>query len=135
MPDTTRIVLCVDDDTDDVEIVCSTINEIDPNLKVVHAGNGLEALEYLLHAKVNGGLPCLVILDINMPKMDGKQTLAEIKKDEKLKALPVVIFSTTNNSLDKLYTANYGVDLVTKPSDISGIKKEIKKLLSYCADA
>ncbi|HVG42290.1 MAG TPA: response regulator [Chitinophagaceae bacterium] len=132
MNSTPRIILCVDDDPDDRDMVCYTIGEIDPSIEVKHAEDGHEALEYLNKAKTGQRLPCLVILDINMPKMDGKQTLAEIKKDNELKKLPVVIFSTSSNPLDKIYCERYGVEMVTKPFNMSGIKKEIGKLLSYC---
>ncbi|MDQ3682761.1 MAG: response regulator, partial [Bacteroidota bacterium] len=66
MPESPRVVLCVDDDADDREMVSNTIFEIDPSFKVVHAENGIEAIEYLSKAKVADDLPCLVILDINM---------------------------------------------------------------------
>jgi len=134
MPDSPRTVLCVDDDADDRELVCYTINEIDPSFAVVHAENGIEAIEYLSKAKATDNLPCLVILDINMPKMDGKETLAKIKNDEHLNDLPVVIFSTSSNPVDKLYFADYGVDLITKPNNLSGMRNEIKVLLQYCGD-
>ena len=135
MSDSPRIVLCVYDDVEDRELVGSAITEIDPSVIVVHAENGTEAIEYLSKAKVEDDLPCLVILDINMPKMDGKQTLAQIKKDEQLNELPIVIFSTSSNPVDKLYCADYGVELVTKPDNLSGMRNEIKELLQYCGDA
>jgi CheY-like chemotaxis protein len=134
MSESPRIVLCVDDDADDRELVTNTIYEINPSVKVVHAVNGIEAIEYLSKAKISNDLPCLVILDINMPKMDGKQTLAKIKKDEQLSVLPVVILSTSSNSVDKLFCAHYGVELITKPSDLLSIHHEVKRLLQYCAD-
>jgi CheY-like chemotaxis protein len=127
-----RKVLCVDDDADDREVVCYTIGEIDPTLEVVHAENGEEAIDYLSKAKREAALPCLVILDINMPKKDGKQTLAEIKRDELLQTLPIVIFSTSSNENDKRYCEQYGVELITKPSNMSEMFHEVKRLLQPC---
>jgi CheY-like chemotaxis protein len=135
MSSTVRTVLCVDDDADDRELVCFTIGEIDPSLKVVHAEDGLEALDYLTKAKRAEALPCLVILDINMPRMDGKQTLSEIKKDDQLSTLPVVVFSTSNNAVDKLYCERFGVELVTKPSTMHTMQGEVKRLLQPCVKA
>lgn len=132
MNTTTKTVLCVDDDIDDREVVCLTIGEIDPSLQVIHAADGVEALKYLSKAKQDNSLPCLVILDINMPRMDGKQTLAEIKKDNKLRELPVVIFSTSNNPGDKMYCERYGVELITKPSTLRTMQQEVKRLLQPC---
>ena len=134
MSSTTRTVLCVDDDADDREIVCSTIGEIDPSLTVIHAANGVEALDYLAKAKEEHSLPCLVILDINMPRMDGKQTLSEIKKDNQLSSLPVVVFSTSNNPGDKQYCERFGVELVTKPSSMHSMQNEVKRLLQPCVN-
>ncbi|HVG42246.1 MAG TPA: response regulator [Chitinophagaceae bacterium] len=129
-----RFVLCVDDDEDDRLIVSETIGEVDPHIEVVHATNGLEAIHYLSKAKIDPALfPCLVILDINMPLMDGKQTLATIKKDEELKHLPIVLFSTSNSPMDKLFCEVHGVELITKPSNLLGIKKEVSRLLQHCA--
>lgn len=127
-----RTVLCVDDDADDRELVCFTIGEIDSTLKVEHAADGVAALSYLEKAKAEDALPCLVILDINMPKMDGKQTLAEIKKDGELSELPVVVFSTSSNPADKMYCERYGVELVTKPSNMRNMQYEVKRLLQPC---
>lgn len=128
-----RTVLCVDDDPDDREIVRTAINEIDPAFKVVHAENGLQAHSYLNDAKSRGDFPCLIILDINMPVMDGKETLVALKKDDELSKIPVAMFTTSSSPSDKQFFSQFGVDLVTKPTDLSTIVLEVKKLLSYCA--
>ena len=127
-----KFVLCVDDDEEDRELVCVAIKQVDPSLKVLEAINGFQAIEFLEKAKETQSFPCLVILDINMPGMDGKETLAAIKKDGELHNLPIVVFSTSNNPMDKTYCAGYGVELVTKPSSLFGVTNEIKRLLSHC---
>ena len=78
-----KIVLCVDDDPDDRDLIRNAIFHVDPSYTVAHATNGKEALQYLQRASETE-LPCLVILDINMPVMDGKQTLVEIKRQKSL---------------------------------------------------
>ena len=129
-----RIVLCVDDDADDRELVGYTIKQIDPSFDVVHAENGLEAIQLLTKAKETSKFPCLIILDVNMPKMDGKKTLAEIKKDRQLSKVPIVIFTTYNDPMDETYYAAYGVEVVTKPSSLHTIKSEVQRLLKHCPD-
>ena len=131
-PPTTKTILCVDDDADDREMVCEAIAHINPAYNVVHAEDGKKAHEYLLKAKTKNEFPCLVILDINMPGMDGKETLAHIKKDDKLRNIPVVLFSTSDSEVDKRFCAKYDVELVTKPSKMQTIAVEIKRLLRYC---
>lgn len=122
-------VLCVDDDADDQLIVSETIQEIDDSIEVVTALNGIEALEILNQAKASGDLPCLIIMDINMPLMDGKQTLVEIKKDRELDGVPVVMFTTSSSQLDIAFCEQYGVEFITKPIDMQGFHTTIQKLL------
>jgi len=66
-----QTILCADDDPDDRELICETITRLHPTYRVVHAKDGWEAFTWLQQASTTGSLPCLVILDINMPKMDG----------------------------------------------------------------
>jgi CheY-like chemotaxis protein len=127
-----RFVLCIDDDTDDRLIICEAIRDIDPTLSVVEVGNGVEAKKFLQQAKLTGELPCLVILDINMPLMDGKETLKEIKNDITLRHLPVVFYTTSSNPRDESFSREYGVELVTKPCSYNLIVSGLKEILSRC---
>lgn len=126
-------VLCVDDDEDDQLIVLDTIQEIDGSIEVATALNGQEALEFLNHAKSNGELPCLIIMDINMPLMDGKQALVEIKKDKELDNVPVVMFTTSSSQLDMAFCEKYGVEFITKPINMQDFRNSIQRLLSLRA--
>jgi len=128
-----RIVLCVDDDPDDRELIRNAIFKVDPSYTVVYATNGKEALQYL-SLQDGKELPCLVILDINMPVMDGKQTLIEIKKIKKLNDVPIVIFTTSNHPADFHFCEKYGVELVTKPANFRQITEEAQRLLQHCAN-
>jgi CheY-like chemotaxis protein len=128
-----RIVLCVDDDPDDRELIRNAIFKIDPSYTVAHATNGKEALQYLTRAKENE-LPCLVIMDINMPVMDGKQALTEIKRDKKLSQVPVVVFTTSSHPADLNFCRQYGVELITKPANFKQITVEAERLLEHCSE-
>lgn len=131
---TNKFVLCVDDDLDDRLIISEAIKDADPSLAIIEAKNGIEAHKFLLEAKATGKFPCLVILDINMPLMDGKETLKELKKDEILKTLPVIFFSTSSNPRDQCFSSEYGVDFVTKPANYRAMVTIIKDMLSRCTD-
>lgn len=128
-----RIVLCVDDDPDDRELIRNAIFKVDSSYSVAYATNGKEALLYLTHA-LETELPCLVILDINMPVMDGKQTIREIKKIEKLNVVPIVVFSTTSHPSDFNFCQQFGVELVTKPDNFAQITSEAERLLKHCSE-
>jgi CheY-like chemotaxis protein len=128
-----RIVLCVDDDPDDRDLIKNAIFKVDPSYTVAYATNGKEALSYLIQS-LNTELPCLIILDINMPIMDGKQTVVEIKKIEKLNVVPIVVFSTSNHPSDLQFCERHGVELVTKPANFGQITSEAERLLQHCAE-
>jgi len=128
-----RIVLCVDDDPDDRELIRNAIFRVDPSYTVAHATNGKEALQYL-HRAGDTDMPCLVILDINMPVMDGKQTLLEIKNNDKWNQLPIVVFSTSAHPSDFFFCQQFGVELVTKPANFNQITVEAERLLQHCAE-
>jgi CheY-like chemotaxis protein len=128
-----RIVLCVDDDPDDRELIRNAIFKVDPSYTVAYATNGKEALQYLKRAG-ESDLPCLVILDINMPVMDGKQTLEEIKRNDKWNELPIVVFSTSAHPSDLYFCQQHGVELVTKPANFNQITIEAERLLEHCAE-
>jgi CheY-like chemotaxis protein len=128
-----RIVLCVDDDPDDRELIRNAIFKVDPSYSVAYTTNGKEALRYLTTA-LETELPCLVILDLNMPVMDGKQALIEIKKNLKLNEVPIVVFSTTSHPADLYFCQKYGVELVTKPDNFAQITTEVERLLQHCSE-
>lgn len=127
-------VLCVDDDPDDREMVCSVIKDIDPSFNILIAENGQQAHKLLLDAKSKGRFPCLVILDINMPVMDGKETLIKLKEDKVLSKIPVAMFTTSSSEADKNFFKQHGVELFTKPNNMHSIMSEVGKLLNYCAE-
>jgi CheY-like chemotaxis protein len=91
----TMTILHVDDDKDDRELLAEALEQIDPSICCINAHDGQELLSMLQQNKI---LPDYIFLDVNMPLMDGRQCLAELKKDKKLKNIPVVIYSTTTNT-------------------------------------
>jgi CheY-like chemotaxis protein len=127
-----HIILCVDDDPDDLHLLQIALKEVGSNHKIVEAYNGEEALIMLKEMKHNGNLPCLVVLDINMPKIDGKQTLVSIQKDEEMKSMPVVVFTTSSNPLDQLFFAKKNVEFITKPIQYNTMFEVANRLLSFC---
>lgn len=127
-----RTVLCVDDDPDDQMLVLDTIKQINSSLRVASALNGVEALRFLEEGKRNGGLPCLVLLDINMPLMDGKQALTHIRRDRALDEVNIVMFTTSSARLDQAFCEQHGVPFVTKPINQKGLEDTIRRLLSAC---
>lgn len=123
-----KTVLCVDDDEDDRFFLSEAIKDAAPGLEVVEAANGVEALKYLKDAGQH--LPCLVVLDINMPYMDGKETLEKIKADKGLSGLNVVIFTSSENPNDRVFFKSKGVSMVVKPFNSKNLQQIVKELIS-----
>ena len=90
------VILYVDDDAEDIEIFCEAVKVIDPSIKCLVAQNGKHALD-ILHADL---LPDFIFLDINMPVINGRSLLSEIRKEVRFKSIPVVMYSTTLNLIE-----------------------------------
>lgn len=127
-----RIVLHIEDDEDDRELVKTVIEAKGDNFIIRQADDGKTGISFLQQAKHFGDLPCLIILDLNMPGTDGRMVLAAIKQDDDLAKIPLVIFTTSSSDLDKLFAKKEGVELITKPSTYTTLSRVIEKLLSYC---
>jgi len=127
-----KIVLHIDDDPEDREMVHEAIKSIDPSFIIVEAENGEAGLEFLKKAKSFGDLPCLIILDINMPGMNGFDTYNEIKKDEDLKNLPAVIFTTAAFFKTGQRSGNEKLPVFIKPDKLTDFAASIRKILTHC---
>lgn len=127
-----KTILCVDDDQDDLIMLREVIQEMGQPYDIVEAYDGLIALELLQKMQASDNLPCLIVLDINMPRMDGKQTLVAIKNNSILATIPVVVFSTSSSAMDRTFCAAKKVEMITKPFDYATLFSAAGKLLSYC---
>jgi CheY-like chemotaxis protein len=125
-------ILWADDDQEDLSLISEVLEELNLPLDVVEVNNGREALASLDQAKQKATLPCLIVLDINMPFLDGKETLTLIKGTEAYRQIPVVVFSTSNNELDKRFFRQFQVEMLSKPSNYELLKKTIQRIVSFC---
>lgn len=125
-------ILWADDDPDDRHVICEILGAYSDQYQVKEAVNGFEALRYLQAIPDKAHLPCLVVLDINMPRLSGTETLARIRQDERYKDLTVAVFTTSNSQLDRKICEHYGAPMITKPSSYAGFKKAVKELLQLC---
>lgn len=128
-----RTILCVDDDPDDLVLLKEAVADAQQTYCFIEARNGKEALAYLQLAKQTAEFPCLIILDINMPILNGKETLQMIKSDDALKNIPAVVFTTSSNSEDKLFCSSFSTDMISKPVYFEELRQTVQRLLGYCA--
>ncbi|HJW15471.1 MAG TPA: response regulator [Flavisolibacter sp.] len=125
-------ILWADDDADDLMLMKEILLKNNRNFEIVEVRNGQEVLDYLQKAGQENAYPSLIILDINMPIMDGKETLSHLKQSNEYAGIPVVIFTTSNSEIDKLFCRKYQVEMITKPPHYKSLEKAVLKLISYC---
>lgn len=129
-----NIVFYADDDQDDLELVQDAFSRYTNNVNVVTAQNGALALSSLQSLEEDGAIPCLIILDINMPVLNGKEVLKRIKNLPRLKSVPVVLFTTSSSPQDKEFAKNHHAGFVTKPLDVSQMEMITELFIDHCSD-
>lgn len=129
-----NIVFYADDDADDLELVQDAFDRYSNNVEVVTAKDGVQALSYLQSLNEQALTPCLIILDINMPMLNGRDVLRKIKEIPPLASVPVVLFTTSSSSLDKEFARKYNAGFITKPLDVSQMKIITDLFIDHCSD-
>ena len=129
-----KTILYVDDDADDRELLGEFMQKISPELKVIFAEDGLHAMELLDVTKKSKHLPCLIVLDLNMPYLNGIQTFERIKDDTELKRIPIVILTSGENPADKSFFSKEGILYFTKPVKLSDMEKLASELKIQCEE-
>ncbi len=131
------IILIADDDSDDRLMIKEALEEIDLSNTIHFVEDGEQLMDYL---KRRGSykdmsdlpLPGLIILDLNMPKKDGREVLSEIKIERGLSMIPVVVFTTSKAEEDILRSYNLGVNsFITKPISFDSLVDIMKTLARY----
>lgn len=123
-------ILMTDDDSDDRMLALFAFKKLNVAHSIDFVNNGEELLDYL-NARLASQreLPDLILLDLNMPKKDGREALKEIKANAKLKHVDVIIFSTSNSEKDKKYTLGLGAKrYIVKPSKQEELLKIFKNI-------
>ncbi len=119
--------MLVDDDEDDRTIFKDAIEQMGPSYEYCEAVDGVEALAYLKRAR---RLPDFIFSDFNMPRMNGKEFLMELRKDENLENIPFIMYTTHNYGMEIKATRILGADYyLLKPSDVSRLPQGIADAL------
>ena len=128
-----RRILMVEDDARDVELSLTALEQHNLANEVVVVGDGEEALDYLYQrgkfkARANGN-PAVLLLDLKLPKVDGLEVLQQIKTDDRLKMIPVVVLTSSREERDMVASYQLGVNAyVVKPVDFHEFVNAVKEL-------
>src|ERR1700738_3089896 len=126
-------ILIVEDDPNDVELTLTALGEYNLANEVVVTRDGQQALDYLycrgeFHARPNDN-PAVMLLDLKLPKVDGLEVLQQVKADERLKMMPVVVLTSSHEEKDMVRSYSLGVNAyVVKPVDFHEFVNAVKEL-------
>jgi CheY-like chemotaxis protein len=135
-----RSILAIEDSDEDFEALRRMLKKASVVNPLYRCSDGDEALDFLYHRgnyedSTKAPRPSLILLDLNLPGTDGRELLAQIKQDENLKIIPVVVFTTSANPKDVELCYRYGVSgYTTKPVDVERLQRFIQTLIDYWFD-
>lgn len=128
------VVVYADDDPDDLELLTESFRQYAAHVRVEIFYDGVSALSYLHNLGTVEPVPCLIILDINMPRLDGKECLKKIREMEHLQDVPVVLFTTSISERDKDFALDHNAGFITKPLSSAQMQLITHELIGHCAD-
>lgn len=130
-------LLIIEDSDEDFAALTRTIDKAKVSQPIYRCEDGEEALEFLYHRGEYEDMalsprPSLIILDLNLPGTDGREVLAELKQDQNLKTIPIVIFSTSSNPKDINTCYRYGISgYIVKPMGSDRLSQLVRTFLDY----
>ncbi len=127
-------ILLVEDSPSDVKLTLTVLNQAKVANRVSHVEDGVEALEFLRHQGkyMNSPRPDLILLDLNLPRKDGREVLGELKSDPDFATIPVVVLTTSKAEQDILRSYELRANCyVTKPVDFPGLLDVIQSIEKF----
>ena len=122
-------IVMVEDDHGHAKLIEKNIRRANISNDIVHFDHGQPALDYLFSDEVRANGPMLILLDLNLPDMQGTDILAEVKKDERLRRAPVVVLTTTDDKVEIQRCYDLGCNVyITKPVDYESFAGAIRQL-------
>lgn len=125
-------ILIGEDDLDDVDLLREAFASVDDSFSLYFLTNGLEIIEFL-NQLPDQVLPCLLVLDYNMPKLNGAEILRKLGENERYANIPKMIWSTSDSSVFRQICMEVGArDYIIKPSNLNELTNIVKYMLSLC---
>jgi DNA-binding response OmpR family regulator len=125
-------IIYAENDFDDYYLLKAAFDHVRKDVDLVHADDGWEALQYLQNLKLPTLYPSLIILDINMDGVGGKETLRILKSTKRYSHIPVVMFTSSKSDVDRAFCKEFGIDMITKPSSFDELMETAKQFTERC---
>jgi CheY-like chemotaxis protein len=127
-----KFILLGEDDLDDEELLKELFSSVDNSFLLKFINNGRQVVDYLIRLGDNH-LPCLIILDYNMPELNGAEILKELKNQPRYMGIPKIIWSTSHTEAYRKKCLELGADeYIIKPSKVNDLVETIQHMLSFC---
>ena len=127
-----HLVLYADDDNDDIALVRDAFSYY-AHIELKTFPDGLAMLNFVRYQQGNVK-PCLIMIDINMPKMNGKEVLKELRNMEEYEEVPAVLFSTSSLPSEAAFAGSFNAGFVVKPLYYDHLSSIAEKLIEHCTD-
>jgi CheY-like chemotaxis protein len=128
-----RYIIFADDDADDLELITGFFKQYNRNVNVLEFRDGKEVLKFLDDFAPGANVPVMIVLDINMPRMNGKETLMAIRKHPHYRSIPVVLYTTSNSPADEAFCKEMGASWVSKAPTMEGVRQAAKIFADFCS--
>jgi CheY-like chemotaxis protein len=127
-----KTILYIDDDQDDLLIFEESVRCLYPEVTLYKAQSSEVGMKILHQLELdNKPFPSLIMIDLNMPKMDGRETLRLIRNNKKWQDIPVAIFTTSANNEDIEFCKKHGSACITKPMNLTDFNHVLEKLFNH----
>ena len=128
-----NVVFYADDDPDDIEFLRECFDQHAHNVQLTTFLTGSSLISHL-HQGILADIPCLILLDVNMPVMDGKETLHLLRQLPSFETVPVILFTTSSLAADAEFARKHKAGYLTKPLHYSQMRHIMEQLLEHCPD-
>ena len=128
------LVLYADDDLDDIQLISDAFSIYHKSVELRCFGNGADLIAFLGQQGTLAPTPCLVILDVNMPVMNGKEALHALRAQPRFSKTPVVLFTTSNLPSERQFAQAYDAGFIVKPLHYEQMRAIAEQMVDHCDD-
>jgi len=130
----THYIIYADDDRDDLDLLTECFEKHAQNVELLTFLNGFDAFSFLNSLSPTDPMPCLIILDINMPMLNGREVVQKIRLRKNFEKIPIVLFTTSSQPHDKFFARQYNVGFMTKPLNYRQMDIIAESFINHCSD-